>query len=162
MTKNASITWKIGTAILALLMAVAVYLFTRLSPPALLEPFQITNSLLGAQPDIFGSAPSLFYTLSIGLLIGVFVSTSANGRLHCLIWIGLALCLEISQAPIIARPLASWLSATLPNSVWELFGPYWINGVFDPFDLLATMIGGAIAFAALTYLPREGKDDVDR
>lgn len=162
MTKNTSMSWKIGTAILALLMAVAVYLFARISPPALLEPFQITNALSGAQPDIFGSAPSLFYTLSIGLLIGVLASTSANGRLHCLIWIGLALCLEISQASIIAEPLTSWLSAILPNSVWELVGPYWASGVFDPLDLLATLVGGAIALAVLTYLPREVKDDIDR
>ncbi len=162
MTRNTSITWKIGTAIIALLMAVAVCLFVRLNPPALLEPFQITNTLLGAQSDFFGSAPSLFYTLSIGLLIGVFASTSASGRLHCLIWIGLAMCLEISQASIIAGPLTSWLSTILPNSAWELFGPYWANGVFDPLDLLATMVGGAIALAVLTYLPREVKHDIDR
>jgi hypothetical protein len=154
--------WKIVTAIFALSMAVAVYLFTRLSPPAPLEPFQITNTLLGAHSDIFGSAPSLFYTLAIGLLIGAFASTSANGRLHCLIWIGLALCLEISQVSIVAKPLASWLSETFPLSIWELFGPYWAHGVFDPIDLLATVIGGAIALAALTYLPREVKDDIDR
>ena len=154
--------WKIGTAIFALLMAVAVYLFARLNPPALLEPFQITNALPGVQPGIFGSAPSLFYTLSIGLLIGVFASTSASARLHCLVWVGLALCLEISQASIISGPLISWLSTTLPNSAWELFGPYWANGVFDPLDLLATVVGGAIALAVLPYLPREVKDDIDR
>jgi len=162
MIKNASMTWKIGTAVIALLMAAAVYLFARLNPPALLEPFQITNSLLGVQSDFFGSAPSLFYTLSIGLLIGVFASTSANGRLHCLIWVGLALCLEISQASIVAGPLTSWLSATLPNSFWELFGPYWANGVFDQLDLLATVVGGVIALAVLAYLPREINDDIDR
>jgi hypothetical protein len=162
MTKNTSITWIIGTATIALSMAVAVYLFVRLHPPALLEPFQITNALPGIQPGIFGSAPSLFYTLSIGLLIGVFASMSANVRLHCLIWIGLALCLEISQASIIAGPLTSWLSTTLPSSAWELFAPYWANGVFDQLDLLATVVGGAIALAVLTYLPREVKDDIDR
>jgi len=155
-------TWKIGTAILALLMAAAVYFFVRQNPPALLEPFQIPNALLGTHSDIFGSAPSLFYTLSIGLLVGVFASTLASSQLHCLIWVGLALALEISQASIVSKPLVSWLSATLPDSTWELVGPYWANGIFDPLDLLATVIGGAIAFAALTYLPREGKDDVDR
>jgi hypothetical protein len=162
MTRYTSINWKIGTAIIALIMAVAVYLFVRLHPPGLLEPFQIPNVLLGAQPEIFGSAPSLFYTLSIGLLIGVFASSSASAKLHCLIWVGLALCLEISQASIIAEPLTSWLSTTLPNSAWELVGPYWANGVFDQLDLLATVVGGAIALAVLTYLPREVKDDIDR
>ena len=162
MTSNTSMGWKIGTAIFALLMALAVYFFVRLNPPGLLEPFQIPNALLGAQSDFFGSAPSLFYTLSIGLLIGVFESSSASARLHCLVWVGLALCLEISQASIISGPITSWLSTTLPNSAWELFGPYWANGVFDPLDLLATVVGGTIALAVLTYLPREVKDDIDR
>ncbi|MBT8436446.1 MAG: hypothetical protein KJP11_03660 [Gammaproteobacteria bacterium] len=162
MARDTLMTWKIGTAIFALLMAVAVYLLVRQNPPTLLEPFQITNALLGDQPGIFGSAPSLFYTLSIGLLVGVFASTLASSQLHCLVWIGLALCLEISQASIISIPLVSGLSSILPDSTWELIGPYWANGVFDPLDLLATTVGGVIALAMLTYLPREGKDDVDR
>lgn len=162
MTRDTLITWKTGTAILALIMAVAVYVFVRQNPPTLLEPFQVTNALLGAQPGFFGSAPSLFYTLSIGLLIGVFASTLASSQLHCLSWIGLALCLEISQASIIANSLVSWLSSILPDSVWELVGPYWANGVFDPLDLLATLVGGVVALSVLTRLPREGKDDVER
>lgn len=162
MIGNKLLFWKIGVASLALAAAVGVYILVRLNPPEPLAPFQVTSSLLGAQPGLFGSAPALFYTLSIGLLIGVFASTQASARLHCIVWVVVALCLEITQAPFIASPIVTWLSETLPTAGWELIGPYWTRGVFDPFDLIATVVGGAIALAVLTYLPREVKDDIDR
>ncbi len=148
-------TWRLGLASLSLMAAVAVYLFLRMNPPALLEPFQVANALAGAQTDLFGSAPSLLYTLSIGLLIGTCISTQSSARLHCLLWIALALILEISQAAVFATSIVAWLAEILPDSVWELVRPYWARGVFDWLDLLAVSIGGAIALAVLTYLPRE-------
>ena len=157
MTGNKSLIWKVGVAGIALVAAVGVYILVRINPPGLLAPFQVTSSLLGAQPGLFGSAPALFYTIAIGLFIGVFASTTSSGRLHCMIWIALALCLEITQASIIATPLVTWLPATLPDAVWELIGPYWTRGVFDPFDLLATLLGGAIAMFILNRLPTEEK-----
>ncbi|MDH3636624.1 MAG: hypothetical protein OES20_18185 [Gammaproteobacteria bacterium] len=157
MTGNKSVFWKIGVAGLALTVAVGVYILVRLNPPGLLAPFQVTSSLLGTQLGLFGSAPALFYTLSIGLFIGVLASTSSSGLLHCMIWIAVALCLEISQVPFIATSFAAWFSTTLPDAVWELIGPYWTRGVFDPYDLLATVLGGAIAMFILSRLPREEK-----
>lgn len=149
--------WKIGVAGLALAAAVGVYILVRLNPPGLLAPFQVTSSLLGTQPGLFGSAPALFYTLSIGLFIGVLASTPSSGQLHCMIWVALALCLEITQASFVATPLATWLSEMLPDAVWELIGPYWTRGVFDPYDLIATVLGGAIAMIILARLPKEEK-----
>jgi hypothetical protein len=162
MIRTTSLTWKIGIACLALVIAVAVYCLVRLSPPVLLVPFQVTSSLLGSHPGFFGSAPALFYTLSVGLFIGVLASKPSSGQLHCVIWVALALCLEVSQASFIATPLATWLSGILPDAVWELIGPYWIRGVFDPFDLLATLLGGAVAMVILTHSPREEKYAADR
>jgi hypothetical protein len=160
MTRKPSLNWKIGIAIVALAIAIAVYCLVRLYPPELLAPFQVTSELLGSHASIFGSAPSLLYTLSIGLIIGVVASTLAAGQMHCLIWIVVALGLEISQATVIAAPLAAWLADILPASVWEIVGPYWTRGVFDWFDLFATALGGAIALAILTYLPGEEIDEV--
>ena len=81
--------------------------------------------------------------------------------MHCLIWLGLVLLLEITQHPVIAEPLSSWLSEMLSVSAWELVGPYWTSGVFDPLDLIATVAGGIIALAILTHLPRENKNARD-
>jgi len=162
MNRNAALTWRLVTASLALLAAVAVYCFARLNPPVLLEPFQVIHALPGMQSSLFDSAPSLLYTLSLGLFIGCCASTLSSARLHCLIWIGLALCLEISQASIIAQPLSSWLAQILPGSAWELVGPYWMHGVFDPFDLLATIVGGALALSLLTVFTHGERYAIDQ
>jgi len=158
MTENKSMAWKISVACLALAAALAVYVLVRVNPPGLLAPFQVTSSLLGTRPGVFGSAPALFYTLSIGLFIGVFASTPSAGQLHCLVWVAVALCLEVTQASFIATPLAAWLAETLPATGRELVGAYWTRGTFDPFDLLATAVGGAIALAILNYRPGEDID----
>ena len=158
---NKTIFWNLGVAGLALATAIGVYLLVRLDPPGLLAPFQVTSSLLGTHTGLFGSAPALFYTLSIGILIGVFASTRVSAQIHCFAWVAIALCLEITQAAFIASPIVAWLSETLPVPVWELIGPYWIRGVFDPLDLLATVVGGTIAMVILTRLPRERKHAAD-
>lgn len=144
-----------GIACLSVLVAVSIYCFARLYPPTLLEPFQSTLPVLATQTFLFGSAPSLFYTLSIGLLVGACASSLSGARLHCTLWIGMAVCLELSQFPAIAEPLGTLLTGTLSGSTWELVGPYWTRGVFDQLDLVATVLGGFIALAVLTYLPSE-------
>jgi len=141
--------WRLGIASTALLAAMAVYCFTRVYPPELLTPFQATNSIFADQTGFFGSAPSFLYTMAIGLVIGACAS-QANARMHCLIWIGLALLLELTQNPVIAEPLSSWLAQTLNVSIWEIIEPYWNGGAFDPLDLLATVAGGIIALTILS------------
>ena len=143
--------WRFGIAGTALLAAVAVYCLARIYPPELLAPFQATDPLLAEQTALFGSAPSLFYTFAIGLFVGSCASSRASAKLHCLNWLGITLLLEISQHPIIAIPLASWLADTLFVSTWEIIGPYWNSGVFDPRDIIATVTGGLAALVILSY-----------
>ena len=150
--------WRFGIASTALLAAVAVYCLARIHPPELLAPFQTTDPLLAEQTALFGSAPSLFFTLAIGLFVGTSASSHTSAKLHCLVWLGLALLLEISQQPVFAKPLASWLTDALVVSIWKIIGPYWKHGVFDPQDIIATVIGGLAALTIQTYLP-EGHGD---
>ena len=162
MVRNALLNWRVGIACLSLLSAIAVYCFARLYPPTPLEIFQATNPILASQTVLIGSAPSFFYTLALGLLMSACAPTLNKARLHCLVWIGLALCLELTQAPIIAGTLSTWLTALLPEFFRGFIGPYWTRGAFDPLDLIATLIGGIIALALLTSLPREGNDARDQ
>ena len=148
---NKAQRWRLGIAVVSLSVAVAVYCLARYYPPALLEPLQATQSILAARPDLFGSLPSLFYILAVGLLLGSCATTPAGSRLHCSLWVGLGIALEVTQHPLIAVPLSSWLPDILGDSVWTLTGPYWLRGSFDPADLLATIVGGAIALAILAY-----------
>lgn len=159
MTGKKETIWKLSIAGAALFVAIAVYCFARSYPPELLEPFKATNLLLAAQTGIFGSAPSFFYTISIGLLVGICSSTPSSGRLNCLLWIGVALFLELSQHPIVAEPLVTLLAEAFSESIWKLVVPYWARGTFDQLDILASVIGGFIALAMLTYLPGEQSDE---
>ena len=151
MLVNKTLHWRVGIAAVSLSAAVAVYSLARYYPPALLEPLQATQSILAARPDLFGSLPSLFYILAMGLLVGSCAITPAGSRLHCSLWIGVAIALEFTQHPLVAVPLSSWFPALLGDSIWTLVGPYWLSGTFDPADLLATFVGGAIALAILAY-----------
>ena len=151
--------WRLAIASTALLAAVAVYCLARIYPPELLTPFQSTIPELAGQAGLFGSAPSFLYIFAIGLIVGSCASTPASARTHCLIWLGLALLLELSQYPVIAEPLVSWLADTLFVSAWEVIGPYWKRGVFAPLDLVATVAGGVAALTILSYLSTEHYDD---
>ena len=142
-----------------MLAAVAVYCLARIYPPELLTPFQSTIPILAGQAGLFGSSPSFLYIFAIGLVVGSCASTPASARTHCLIWLGLALLLEISQHPVIAEPLVSWLADTLFVSTWEIFGPYWKQGVFDPLDMIATVAGGLAALSILPHLSTEHYDE---
>jgi hypothetical protein len=160
-------TWRLGTASVSLLVAIAVYCFARSHPPEILLSMQMSSMqngipILAAQTGLFGSAPSLFYTLAIGLLIGACAATPRGARLHCLSWMGVALSLELLQLPALARPLSTWLSANLSESSWEFVYPYWTRGTFDYLDLLATLTGGMIAMVLLTRISASNRDVSDR
>lgn len=148
---------RLGIASLALIAAIAVYSLLRSQPPTLLQPLHLANATPPGFEWIFGSAPSLLYVFSIALFLGSCAPTAANARLHCRIWIGVALVFEFAQADQVASIFSASLSPILPESARQLVAPYWERGVFDPFDLLATLIGGLLAlafFASPSAAPR--------
>lgn len=162
MFKGVLLNWLTGIAVVSLLAALAVYVFARTSPPGLLTSWHSFDADLAAYTGVFGSAPSLFYTLALGLLIAACGSSRSSAMVHCLVWIVLAMLLEISQARIIAEPVMAWLSGLLPRGIWAIAEPYWANGVFDPLDLFATVTGGALALALLIWLPSEKRNEARR
>ncbi len=106
-------SWRLGIATLSLSAAMAVYSLARIHPPAMLESIQLTLPALAAQTALFGSLPSLFYTLAIGLLIGTCASTAYSARLHCSLWLGIALMLEKQSFRSIEIPAAqNWSQAS--------------------------------------------------
>ena len=159
MTRSTPQLLRFAIVVFSLMAAIAVYLFARFYPPEILDPFQLTDPDLASHIAIFGSAPSFFYTLALGLLIGVCAPTVTSAKVHCLAWVGLALCLELSQYPGIAEPMSIWLYNISSESIGELVAPYWSHGVFDPLDLLATLIGGTIALILPGHLAKESNDE---
>ncbi len=157
MSKNHIPLWRLGIAASSLALALAVYVFAREHPPSIVTSLQAPNPWLLAHGHLFDSAPSLFYTLAIGLLLGAVSTGRRRGQLHCMIWTGIALLLELTQAPGVA---ATFIAATgqLPIFVANLIMPYWANGTFDPIDLLAVLLGGTTALVLLRVIPMEGED----
>ena len=154
MALNKAISWRLASALMALSAAVAVYCLARLQPPALLQPFQATQTELLAHTGLFGSLPSLLFTLAMGLLLAACAKSPAAARLHCSLWTGLALLLELTQHPQIAAQLVDWLPGLVNESTWRTIGPYWTRGVFDPMDMLATLAGGSIALLLVARTSR--------
>ncbi len=142
---------RLAVASLALTVAVAVYVLARSQPPAIFEPIHLVPASPSGLEWLTDSAPSLLYVLSIGIFLGSFASTASSARWHCLTWIGIALALEVAQADQVAATLTTWLAPNLPNPAWNLVGPYLERGVFDPLDLFATLVGGSLALAILSW-----------
>ena len=140
----------------SLSIGIAVYCLARANPPEIFTSIRATSDHLVAMSATFGSAPSFFYTLALGLLILMSAPSRGSVKLHFIAWTGLCLLLEVSQYPTISM----WISGRLSNLIFEsgldLFGHYWLRGVFDPLDLLATFAGGLVAFVLAMQLPFAG------
>ncbi len=144
---------KYGIAATSLTIAIAVYALARENVPSALSPLHSPHAWLVEHSHLFGSAPSFLYTFAITLLLGVVSSKRGGARLHCMVWIGIAMMLEITQLPGISETLANSTTSVLPQQISGLILPYWTHGVFDPVDLLATLLGGVLAMTLLKYLP---------
>ena len=90
---------------MALVVAVAVYIFARSQPPVPLPRLEWMDGLVAVDSKWLGSAPSFFYTLALGLLIGLVSASAKSASINCLLWTVLALGLELSQLPVLSGPL---------------------------------------------------------
>lgn len=151
----------LGIACVSLLIALSVYVFARPSTPEPIASLHWRSDWLTGYSAYLDSVPSLFYTLAIGLCIGLCASSRGAALRHCALWTGLAACLELTQVPSIAARLADWLEPVLAASAWHAIGPYWQRGVFDPLDLLATFAGGTFAILLLSRSP-SGRADASQ
>lgn len=140
------------TVVASLSLAIAVYCFARSVPPEVLSTWTATNNELASYTAIFGSAPSFFYTLAIGLLLGACAAGEDRARLHCLAWTGLSLLLELSQHSLFAGAISDLGAEMIPGSAWAVVGPYWSRGIFDPLDVLATLAGCLVALTIISRL----------
>jgi len=143
-----------AAALAALACAVAVYCLVRSQPPAILEPLHHGVIPALALQGIFGSAPSLLYTLAMALVLGTVAGTRRAATAHVLQWTALAMVFELLQHPAFARPVAAWLVANLPDSAWGVTRDYWLRGIFDYVDLLATLLGGMLGLLLLESFGR--------
>jgi len=130
---------------LILALAVSVYWLGRAYPPALVQALPQLPLPRPAAGALLGSAPSLLFTLGIGLLLGALAAGAAAARRHLLVWTTLAAGLELAQHPLVAGAVAGRPQEVLPAAAWRFMQAYWLRGVFDPLDLFACLAGGLLA-----------------
>ena len=105
-----------------------------------------TPSPAVAFADWSGPLPSFLHTLGFILLTAVAAGVRRRGSLAVvsLTWVGVESLFEIGQHPLLAGALAAGLSG-LPGLAGA--GSYFVNGTFDPLDLLAVVLAGGLAWA---------------
>lgn len=143
-----------GSAVLALLIGVAVYVIDRdwasalfLLPVAAFQPD--TSALFGPLGQVL---PSFLHAYAFSLLLILALGHSRNARRNgALTWFAIASCLEFLQATyfhdLLSAP-ATPAAAAVATSVQS----YVLNGQFDPGDVVASGLGCAAAFAISSVL----------
>ena len=134
----------IGLALSSLVSGLLVYVLVR--DPAHLAWLPAMPSPAVAFADWSGPLPSFLHTLGFILLTAVVAGVRRRASLAVvsLAWVGVESLFEIGQHPLLAGALASGLSG-LPGLAGA--GPYFVNGTFDPLDLLAVVLAGGLAWA---------------
>ena len=111
-------------------------------------------------PDIFGgfggNAPELFHVLAFSLLsYSVISQTRKNLIIVCIFWFTIDFLFEIGQK--YSTFFCENLAEKFPdNSLTTVLDNYFRNGLYDPFDLLATLFGSLlfIFLAKITSKPK--------
>lgn len=150
MSKAHKIQVLIGLA--ALVLGTMVYLVDR---P--IEQSFIPNaiSLVALTPTVFGvlghSLPTFVHVLAFILLTTAVLAGGKNTALAvCLGWFALEAVFELGQHPAIAQ----WLVKGIPPGfahfpILNQTDRYFLNGTFDPMDLLAIALGTFAAYVAI-------------
>lgn len=132
-----------AVALLSLASGVVVYVLVRDS--AVLAWLPATPSPAVPFADWSGPLPSFLHTLGFILLTAVAAGVRRRGSLAVvsLAWVVVESLFELGQHPLLAGALAASLSG-LPGLAGA--GPYFVNGTFDPLDLLAVAVAGGLAW----------------
>ena len=133
-----------GVALFSLVSGSLVYVLLR--DPANLAWLPATPGRAVAFADWSGPLPSFLHTLGFILLTAVAAGIRRRAQLALvsLAWVGVESLFEIGQQRMLAGGLATGL-AGLPGLAGA--GTYFVNGTFDPLDLLAVVLAGGLAWA---------------
>lgn len=143
-------------ALLSLLLGVLVYSTARAPgttgflPAAWNVAIPWPHSILA----LTGSLPTFFHTLAFCLLLSLIAGAGLRAtRWVCTIWLMIETAFEVGQYHLfsswIAKHLSSWFASTW---LQDHIGPYFITGVFDPFDLIAAAAGAILALTLVALM----------
>ncbi|MDH3976881.1 MAG: hypothetical protein OEU86_00080 [Gammaproteobacteria bacterium] len=146
------------TAMIALLIGVAVYWFDRQPERVYFIPDAWSTGAFNG--TFFGSVglylPTFTHTFGFSLLTAVVLRPSRwSAAAGCLLWGVTGSLFEVAQT----NSMASWIARNLP--VWFNDWPvldnatnYFLAGAFDPLDLLSVFLGALLAWRLLVATNR--------
>ena len=118
-----------------------------------LRPAAIGAGLVSAAgiATVLGSLPTFLHVCAFALLTSVVAATDMRGRACiCSAWVGIDALFEMAQhaliSPTLAVPLEHWCGAL---AACRRTSQFFVQGTFDPADLIAGVIGGLAAFSVL-------------
>lgn len=139
-----------GWSGIALLALGALY-YVVLRPAAIAAGFVSSAATAPGIATVLGSLPTFLHVCAFALLTGVVATTDRYGRACiCTAWVGIDAVFEMGQhalvSPTLAVPLEHWCAAL---AVCRRTSQFFVQGTFDPADLIAGVIGGLAAFSFL-------------
>ncbi len=137
-----------------------VYLFVRPTAASFVPSALHLPVLSGSwMTSIFGPLPTALHVLALSLLTAMLLDTNARGaRFAAASWTTINIAFEIGQHASVAPALLAVLPAHADgHGLLAGLHAYFSNGVFDPLDIAAAMLGGITALALMLRKPSTGE-----
>ena len=146
-------------------LGVLVYMLDRRAGSAVglpaflfLGPGNSSAAVAGSAPSVFGALggnlPSFAHAFAFSLLSCLVLPPRLPWMASaCAFWALVDAGFEILQQPMLAQAAAAALRRVQPP--WpglELVAAYFVNGRYDPLDLLASSLGAVAAFAVAAFV----------
>jgi hypothetical protein len=153
--------WTIGAGV-AFALGAVVYIASRSPDHTYLLPHTLALAVgPGIVPGFVGaSLPSLVHVFAFTLLTAAVLAprTAAAAAAIAAAWGAADVLFELGQYPTIATAVAAALPTWFRGvPLLENVGPYFLNGTFDPADLVATAAGAAAAYLTIVLSSRQGE-----
>ena len=156
LTKTNRVHLAIGLA--TLMLGALVYLLDRPAEqsfiPSTISLFQVTPAVFGV---IGGSLPAFAHVFAFSLLTAAVLGGAKKARITaCLGWCAVDAAFEVGQHPQVANWLSGQLEGFEHLLVLAQTTRYFHYGTFDPWDLLAIVLGALVAYRVVEQTQSRG------
>lgn len=151
----------LGALALAALMAGTLFYLVGRDPGAIyLLPDYRQVSYPGGpvQEFLCGSLPTFLHVYAFILLSALVLPPSRRVLLGvCGFWVLIEVFFEVGQSDALAKGIAATLPAWFQHlPVFEATDRYFLNGTFDPLDLVFLVLGAIAAYGSVRQVSGEG------
>jgi hypothetical protein len=153
--------WQIAIGVLALGVGVALYVLDR--PPSQIYFVPKAWSLFKGTPSTFGAIgyhlPTFLHVFAFCLITsGVLACGRQGAAVICVLWMLVDMLFEIGQQQDIASEIVAYIPDWFKGVPFlENTADYFVQGRFDPADLLAILFGAIAAYLLMLVLEKNAR-----